>query len=105
MKNTRSEIKLKPGDKLTVHIDRLAIGGRGVARHEGLVIFVSDTAPDEDVEIQLTFVKKNFAEAKLLSIVKASPHRRKPPCPVAGICGGCMPTIGASGCCAITVSR
>jgi 23S rRNA (uracil1939-C5)-methyltransferase len=77
------------GQRLTVHIDRLSIGGRGVARHEGLVVFVADTAPDEDVEIELTKVKKNFAEARLISVVRASPARVKPPCPVAGICGGC----------------
>ena len=77
------------GQRLTVHIDRLSIGGRGVARHEGLVVFVSDTCPDETVEIELTKVKKNFAEARLLNVVQAGPSRVLPPCPVAGICGGC----------------
>lgn len=80
---------LKSGDTIRVHIDRLSTGGRGVARHEGLVVFVPDTAPDEDVEVQLTFVKKNFAEAKLKTILHPSPFRVAPPCPVAGVCGGC----------------
>src|SRR4051812_39963877 len=80
---------MKRGDRLTVHIDRLAVGGRGVARADGLVIFVSDAAPDEDAEVELTLVKKNFAEARLLRVLKASPARRAAPCPVAAVCGGC----------------
>lgn len=80
---------LKPGDLIQVHIDRLSTGGRGVARHEGLVLFVPDTAPDEDIEVRLTLVKKNFAEASLTRILRPSPHRVAPPCPVAGTCGGC----------------
>lgn len=77
------------GDRLNVHVDRLSVGGRGVARHQGLVIFIDLAAPDEDVEIELSNVKKNFAEARLIRVIKTSPHRVTPPCPVAGVCGGC----------------
>lgn len=80
---------VKRSDRLVVQIDRLAVGGKGVARHEGLVIFVSDTAPGDRAEIEITFAKKNFAEAKLLKVLEASSDRREPPCPVAGVCGGC----------------
>jgi 23S rRNA (uracil1939-C5)-methyltransferase len=79
----------KSGDRFEVHIDRLSVGGRGVARHEGLVVFVADTAPGEAVEVELALVKKNFAEARLVRIVTPSLSRITPPCPVAGICGGC----------------
>ncbi|MES2855580.1 MAG: class I SAM-dependent RNA methyltransferase [Bdellovibrionota bacterium] len=82
-------MKPSKGERLKVQIERLSVGGRGVARHDGLVIFVPDTAPGEQVEITLTNVKKNFAEATLTSVLNASEHRRTPPCPVAGICGGC----------------
>jgi 23S rRNA (uracil1939-C5)-methyltransferase len=81
------------GDHLTIEIESLAIGGRGVARHssqEGrFVIFVDDTTPQDLVEVELTNVKKNFAEARLIKVVKPSPFRRSPACPVAGSCGGC----------------
>ncbi len=77
------------GDRLSLHIDRLAIGGRGVARHEGFVIFVENVAPDEDVRAEITQVKKNHAEAKYLEVLTPSPHRVQPICPVFGICGGC----------------
>ena len=85
----RTSQKPRRGDRLNVRVERLAVGGRGVARHEGLVIFVSDAAPDEEVEVQITFVKKNFAEADLVRVISPSPARIRPPCPVAGICGGC----------------
>lgn len=77
------------GDRFCVHIENLSVGGRGVARHQGLVLFVPDTAPDEDVEVEITYIKKNFAEARVIRILRPSPQRRSAPCPVAGICGGC----------------
>jgi 23S rRNA (uracil1939-C5)-methyltransferase len=80
---------LQVGDQIEIQIDRLASGGRGVGRHEGLVVFVSDSAPNEKVRAEITLVKKNFAEAKLVDVVTASPFRVKPPCSVAGTCGGC----------------
>ena len=81
--------KPRRGERLTVHVERLAVGGRGVARHNGLVIFVADAAPDEEAEVEITFVKKNFAEAELVCVIRPSPSRIQPPCPVAGRCGGC----------------
>lgn len=80
---------LRRGDKLVLHIERLAVGGKGVARVHGMVVFVGDVAPGEEVEAEITFVKKSFAEARLRRVVKPSSERRTPPCPVAGVCGGC----------------
>lgn len=77
------------GSKLKLHIDKLAIGGAGVARHEGFVIFVPLAAPHDELLVEITTSKKNFAEGKILEILKAGPSRRTPPCPVALICGGC----------------
>ena len=80
---------LSRGSKVKLHIDRLSVGGRGVGRNEALVIFVSDVCAGEDVKVEITSIKKNFAEARLLHVVKASPNRVVPVCPVAGVCGGC----------------
>ena len=88
--NDRS-VTTKPriGERLQLKIDRLAVGGRGVGRSGALVIFVPDVAPNETVEVEITLVKKNYAEARLVAVVTASPSRMEPPCPVAGVCGGC----------------
>lgn len=77
------------GSKVKLTIEKLAIGGAGVARHEGMVVFVPQAAPNEDVLVEVTLVKKNFAEAKIVEILNPSPARRPPPCPVAAVCGGC----------------
>lgn len=77
------------GERLKVKIDRLSIGGRGVARAEGLVIFIPLSAPGDELEIELTTVKKSFAEGRIIRIEKPGSSRITPPCPVAGVCGGC----------------
>lgn len=82
-------VGLKAGAKIKVKVEKLAIGGAGVARHEGLVVFIPQAAPNEELLVELTLVKKNFSEAKILEILTPSPSRRTPPCPVANVCGGC----------------
>src|SRR6476661_2273272 len=78
------------GDRFDLHIDRLSVGGRGVGRKDGIVVFVDLVAPGEDAEVEITLVKKNLAEAKLVRIIKASPQRIDPPCiHFKEGCGGC----------------
>ncbi len=71
-------------------IDNIAFGGDGIARIEGLAIFIPFTLPGEKVEIEITQKKKNFAKASLLKILESSSERRTPPCPYFGKCGGCQ---------------
>lgn len=77
------------GQQLTVTIEKLAIGGSGIARHDGFVVFVPDSAPGDELLVEITTKKKNFAEAQILKILKPGPSRRTPPCPIADRCGGC----------------
>ena len=70
-------------------VEKLSMGGNGVARVDGFVVFVQQAAPQEEVLARITLVKKNFAEAEIIKILKPSPYRREPPCPVANVCGGC----------------
>lgn len=80
---------LKEGQKVSVKIDRLATGGFGVGRYEGMVIFVPYTAPGEVVDVTITEVKKNFSFAEVKKVHLASDHRVKPKCKHYGECGGC----------------
>ncbi|QDK39495.1 class I SAM-dependent RNA methyltransferase [Bdellovibrio sp. NC01] len=75
--------------QIKIKIEKLAIGGAGIARHDGLVIFVPQAAPEDELLVEFTNKKKNFAEAKIVEILKPGPSRRTPPCPVANVCGGC----------------
>jgi tRNA/tmRNA/rRNA uracil-C5-methylase (TrmA/RlmC/RlmD family) len=81
---------LKDGSQLTVSITDIAFGGEGVARVEDFVVFVPFVAVGEEVEIELTEVKKRFARARLLRVVRPSPHRVAPACRYFGECGGCQ---------------
>jgi len=74
---------------VAVKIEKLAIGGAGVARHDGLVIFVPNAAPGDELLVKITSKKKNFAEAQIVQILTPGPARRAAPCPIADRCGGC----------------
>jgi len=63
--------------------------GRGVARHEELVIFVEKTVPLDIVDVQVTFKKKNYAEATPTHFHTYSPFRTDAFCEHFGVCGGC----------------
>jgi 23S rRNA (uracil1939-C5)-methyltransferase len=74
---------------LQLEINDVAFGGKGVARHDGKVYFIPFTIPGETVTARVLRQKKNFGEAELVSVEKASPDRVEPPCPYFGRCGGC----------------
>jgi tRNA/tmRNA/rRNA uracil-C5-methylase (TrmA/RlmC/RlmD family) len=78
------------GQKVNITIHDIAFGGEGVARVDDFVIFVPFVALDEEVEVEITDVKKRFARAKLLRVLKPSPFRVDPLCPYFGDCGGCQ---------------
>ena len=81
---------LKPGKELTVTIEDVAFGGKGVARIDGLVCFIADVIAGEEVKIRITNVKKNYLEAELVEVIQASEERVEPVCEHFGRCGGCQ---------------
>jgi 23S rRNA (uracil1939-C5)-methyltransferase len=78
------------GNVIRIEIDRLAFGGEGVARHQGFVVFVPLTAVGDVVDAKIVEIKKNFARASIVQVVKQSADRRVPPCRYYGDCGGCQ---------------
>jgi 23S rRNA (uracil1939-C5)-methyltransferase len=58
-----------------VQIDSIAQGGRGVARANGYVVFVSGALPGDRVRARLTKAKRNFAEAQAVEMIDPSPDR------------------------------
>lgn len=71
-------------------INDLGHDGRGVGKLNGYTVFIPGTLPGERVRARLVKKKKRFGEALLEEVLDASPHRRKPPCPVYSECGGCQ---------------
>jgi 23S rRNA (uracil1939-C5)-methyltransferase len=75
----------------TVMIDSIAAGGDGVARREGLVIFVPRTAPGDVGNVEY-MMQGRMARGRLTSIETPGPSRVVPPCPhyTRDDCGGCQ---------------
>jgi 23S rRNA (uracil1939-C5)-methyltransferase len=76
-------------DVLEVEVDDLAFGGRGVARHDGFVVFAPDTAPGDRARVRVRKARRRFAEADLVEVLRPGPGRVAPPCPFVPRCGGC----------------
>jgi 23S rRNA (uracil1939-C5)-methyltransferase len=65
----------RKGDLLELEIDSLAFGGRGVARREGYVVFVSGGLPGDRVRAEVTKPKKRFAEARAVELLRGGTDR------------------------------
>ena len=87
---TPSITALTVGTKLAVTIEDIAFGGEGVARVNDFVLFVPFVALNEEVEVEVTDVRRRFGRARLLRVLKESPRRVQPLCRYFGICGGCQ---------------
>ena len=83
-------MNLVPGQKIILRISDIAFGGEGVARVEDFVVFVPFVLVGEEIEAEITELKKNFARAKLVRVLQAAPDRIAAPCPYFGSCGGCQ---------------
>lgn len=78
-------------DVATVTIERIAAGGDGVARHDGMVVFVPRAVPGDVVSVTLQR-QRTFARGRILQTLTASPDREPAPCPhyEGDRCGGCQ---------------
>ena len=85
-----TELPLSKGSILTLQIDELAFGGKGLARYKKFIIFVNRTIPGQVVKAKVVKKKKNYAEAQVVEIVQDSPDAVTAPCPHFGTCGGCL---------------
>jgi 23S rRNA (uracil1939-C5)-methyltransferase len=63
------------GEQLELEIDSLAFGGRGVARSEGFVVFVTGALPGDRVRAEVTKAKKRFAEARAVELLRPGAER------------------------------
>lgn len=83
-------MKIKKRDILDLEIEKMAYGGKGIARVDGFVIFVKGGVPGDRLTVQVFKKKRDFAEARIVHILRPSPERVEAPCPYSGFCGGCQ---------------
>jgi 23S rRNA (uracil1939-C5)-methyltransferase len=80
---------LKVSDLLNVAVKDVALGGKGVARHEGKVVFVDGGFPGDEAQVRITRVHRDYAEGRVELLQIPSKLRVNPPCPHVPRCGGC----------------
>ena len=78
------------GNTITIDIFDITGEGNGVGRTaDGLTVFVPGAVPGDTVKCEIAKQKKRFAEARLISVEKASADRAEPFCQYLDLCGGC----------------
>lgn len=81
---------MKKGDLITLRIEKLAYGGKGLGKVDNFVVFVNRALPGQLVKIQLVKKKANYAQGEIVEILEKSPLEVQPLCSGFGRCGGCL---------------
>lgn len=77
-------------DIITLCIDDMGIDGEGIGKLDGFTFFVKDAVIGDEVEAKVMKVKKGYAYARLMRIIRPSTDRIDPKCPYHRQCGGCQ---------------
>ena len=88
--NTNVVKPVRHGDQIELEISSMAFGGDSVGRFQDFAIFVPGGLPGERVRIKITQVKDHYATGEILTVLKRSPDRVTPVCPIFDECGGCQ---------------
>ena len=76
-----------------VYIDRIVNGGFGMASSEGRVVLIPFAVPGDVLKLKPVSSERGSGKREpfreIETIIKPSPMRVAPQCPVFGICGGC----------------
>ena len=81
---------LKEGQIYPAVIEGYASGGEGVARIEGIAVFVKGALRGERVEVLIEHIGHSAAWGHIEKLLEPSPARIEPDCPYYGACGGCQ---------------
>lgn len=81
---------LKKNERLTLEISSFGAQGEGIAKWDGMPVFIPGALPGEKAEVLIVKAEKRYAFGKLLRVLEQAPERCAPPCPYYGKCGGCV---------------
>lgn len=82
-------MQLAKNQQLVVTIESFGAQGEGVAKWEGMPIFIPLALPGERIRVHIVKTEKSYAFGKAMEILESSPDRVTPPCPYYKQCGGC----------------
>jgi 23S rRNA (uracil1939-C5)-methyltransferase len=77
---TPASSRPRPGEQLDLTVDGLAHGGAGIARRNGYVVFVEGALPGDVVRAKVLKAKRDYAKARAVELLEASPDRVPPRC-------------------------
>ena len=80
---------MEVGNIIKLEIEGYDMNGLGVAKNDGIVVFVSKALKNEIVLAKITNVHKKYAFAEATKIILPSVDRILSPCPYFEGCGGC----------------
>lgn len=83
-------MNLQVNQRIPLKIKRMGINGEGIGFYQKTLVFVPGALKGEEIYCQITSVKQNFVQAKLLKINKHSKFRVTPACNLYETCGGCQ---------------
>ena len=81
--------ELQKNDMIEAEITGYSSDGGGVCRAEGRAVFVPRAIPGERWRVRIVKVNRTAVWGRGEELLRPSPHRIEPLCPVFGRCGGC----------------
>ncbi len=82
-------MKIKKNQTIEVEVEKIAFGGKGLAKLNGFTLFIDKAVPGDLAVVRITKKKKSYAEARVEQLIRPSALRIDAPCPYSGYCGGC----------------
>lgn len=86
---SRAPVSLRPGQQVSLTFRSVNLDGAGVGHIGRLQVAVPFALPGEEAIVQITH-GGGRPEAKILTLVRKSPHAEVPRCRHFGVCGGCQ---------------
>ena len=83
---------IKVGNIIEVCVEKAVYGGDGLCYFgdDKFVVFVENSVVMDKLRVEIVSLNKRFARGKIIEIVKPSPYRIKPFCPLYNACGSCQ---------------
>ena len=81
---------MKKNDEFEIDITDIGNDGEGIGKYEGMTFFIKGGVPGDRILAGATKLKKTYGYARLVKVIKASPFRVTPKCPISEKCGGCQ---------------
>ena len=80
---------INKNDEFDLEIVDNGVEGEGIAKKDGMTIFVPEAIKGEKVRVKILKVNKSICYAKLLKIYESSCYRVEADCKTYPKCGGC----------------